>query len=476
MFPIGGMLSLLNAQCTGAINTFPFHEDFEMNDGSWIPGGTGSDWAWGHPDKPVITGAGSGTKCWITGGLNGSNYNDGEASWLQSPCFDFTNLAFPYITMKLFWETEQQFDGASFQYSIDNGISWVTIGISNETNCLNSNWYNTSSITYLASLTTNRSGWSGNTRSTSGSCRGGNGSNGWVEARHLLPDLAGEPTVIFRFIFGAGTICNNYDGFAVDDIHLGEAPDQVAAFDLSCVNEREVRFINESLECPSQYLWDFGDPGSGSSNTSNQKDPVHIYGTPGIYTVTLKAMTPGTEAGVFSRDIIILSVTTSVLAEADCNLNNGGAATAVVTGSAGPFTYTWTGLPGQSTPVLSNVAAGDYSVLVESPGACPVSADITIPYSSSCTDIYFPTAFTPNADGRNDWFGALGGIGIISRYQLSIYNRWGNLVFQTSNPFQKWDGTWKGQQPDPATFVWIAEIELPGNTKQVRKGVVTLIR
>src|SRR5687768_3313193 len=68
VFSIGGMLSLLNAQCTGAINTFPFHEDFEMNDGSWIPGGTGSDWAWGNPDKPVITGAGSGNKCWVTGG------------------------------------------------------------------------------------------------------------------------------------------------------------------------------------------------------------------------------------------------------------------------------------------------------------------------------------------------------------------------------------------------------------------------
>src|SRR2546430_1055366 len=79
------------AQCSSQVFTFPYHEDFESTDGNWIPSGTLSDWAWGTPSKPVITGAASGQKCWIAGGLTGSHYNDGESSFIQSPCFDFSN-------------------------------------------------------------------------------------------------------------------------------------------------------------------------------------------------------------------------------------------------------------------------------------------------------------------------------------------------------------------------------------------------
>ena len=56
------------AQCATPISFFPYTEGFETTNGGWTPGGTGSDWAWGTPTKPVITGAGSGTKCWVIGG------------------------------------------------------------------------------------------------------------------------------------------------------------------------------------------------------------------------------------------------------------------------------------------------------------------------------------------------------------------------------------------------------------------------
>ncbi|RYY66090.1 MAG: hypothetical protein EOO13_16285, partial [Chitinophagaceae bacterium] len=67
--------------CTGSINSFPYNEGFETSDGNWLPGGMASDWAWGSPTKSVITGAGGGNRCWITGGLTGSSYNAGENSW-----------------------------------------------------------------------------------------------------------------------------------------------------------------------------------------------------------------------------------------------------------------------------------------------------------------------------------------------------------------------------------------------------------
>src|SRR3569832_795249 len=87
----------LKAQCGSPINSFPYTEGFEASNGGWTSGGFGNDWQWGTPLKPVINAAGGGNKCWLIGGLTGSSYTNGEASWLQSPCFDFSSLQYPFI-------------------------------------------------------------------------------------------------------------------------------------------------------------------------------------------------------------------------------------------------------------------------------------------------------------------------------------------------------------------------------------------
>jgi len=280
-------LTETEAQCSSGIDVFPYTEGFETSDGGWTSGGVGNDWAWGTPSKPVITNAGGGSKCWVTGGLTGSSYTNSEASWLQSPCFDFTNLIYPFISFKINWETEQQFDGGSFQYSIDNGTTWFTVGPANYTDCMQKNWFNQDPVTYLSPLTTERRGWSGNKQPSAGSCRGGNGSNGWVTAQTIAPGLAFRPSVIFRFIFGAGTICNNYDGFAVDDIFIGEAPPNSASFTYNCINSTTVNFTNTSALCPTTFSWDFGDPASGINNTASVANPSHIFSNPGQFICVL---------------------------------------------------------------------------------------------------------------------------------------------------------------------------------------------
>ena len=253
----------IHAQCSTPISVFPYNEGFEATNGGWVPGGFGSDWAWGTPTKTVITAAASGAKCWIIGGLSGNSYSNGEASWLQSPCFDFTGLQYPYISFSVFWEMERKFDGANLQYSTNLGVSWTNVGsVSDPVNCLNDHWFNYTPISGLNPLASVRDGWSGNIQPTAGSCQGGNGSGGWVTAQHAMPNLAGTPNVIFRFTFGAGTVCNNYDGFAIDDILISEAPPNNAAFTYSCTNNTTVNFTNTSALCPAP-TWNFGDTASG---------------------------------------------------------------------------------------------------------------------------------------------------------------------------------------------------------------------
>ena len=370
-----------NAQCASPINIFPYTEGFETTDGSWTTGGTASDWAWGTPAKTVINGAATGSKCWIVGGLTGSAYNNAEASWLQSPCFDFTALQHPYISFAVFWEMERRFDGASFQYSTNLGASWTNVGsLADPVNCLNDNWFNFSPVQYLNGLSTVRDGWSGNIQSTGGSCVGGGGSGRWAAAQHTMPALAGVPNVIFRFIFGAGTQCNSYDGFAVDDIMIGEAPANNASFTYSCVNSTTVAFTNTSALCPNSS-WDFGDPASGVNNTSTLTNPTHTFSGPGTYTVTLTATGPDNAPSVFvyPNDINILAVTTTITGTNNCATDKNGLATAsVIPVVAGPFTYSWSTTPAQTSQTATGLSGGTYTVTVNALNSCASTATAII--------------------------------------------------------------------------------------------------
>ncbi|MBL7743496.1 MAG: gliding motility-associated C-terminal domain-containing protein [Chitinophagaceae bacterium] len=469
--------NIITGQCTTPIAIFPYNESFETATGGWFQGGIASDWAWGAPTKPLIASAANGSRCWVIGGLTGSSYNNSQASWLQSPCFDFTSLQYPYITFSVFWEMEQRFDGASFQYSINNGSTWSDIGSSNEAPyCLNENWYNYSPVTYLSSLSTTRNGWSGNIQSTSGSCLGGNGSNGWVTAKHIMPILAGQSSVIFRFIFGSGTTCSNYDGFAIDNIIIGEAPSNNAGFTSACVSSTTVSFTNTSSFCPGSFTWNFGDPASGTSNTSSAKDPIHSFSGPGVYTITLTAGGQGNASSTTTGEVIIFEAGASVISPADCTSGNGGSALVSAVGGPGPYTYLWSTTPPQTTSTATGLPYGDYKIIVTAAGSCPDTARVTIPLDLSCIGIYFPSAFTPNGDGRNDSFGPLGSVSVLSNYSFYIYNRWGERVFYSTNPFQKWDGVFRGKGADNNSFAWYAEYDLPGQLRVLKKGTIMLIK
>lgn len=221
-------------QCISVTPSSPFSQNFEANNGGWTTGGTNSDWQWGTPAKTTISGAGGGLRCWIAGGLTNPLYEFDANSFIQSPCFNLSGLSLPYITFKVFWETEGRFDGANLQYSTNGGTTWRVIGDANQpTDCLNQNWYNTAAVTFLPRGNPSP-GWAGSVRNNVGgalctTCQIGGGSGQWLTAKITLPfssypDLQNATNVRFRFTFGAGTCCNGYDGFAIDDFTISQAP------------------------------------------------------------------------------------------------------------------------------------------------------------------------------------------------------------------------------------------------------------
>ena len=186
------------------IATFPYFEDFENGQGGWQSSGSLSSWAFGNPNKPVINSASSGTKAWVTGGLGSGDYNSNENSQVRSPEFDFTNMQQPVVQLRVWWNAEFSWDGACWQASTNNGGSWITIGSTNSPG----NWYTDNTIN--GNPGGQQQGWSGRTST-------GNGSNGWVTAKHGMNALIGEPSVTFRIAFGSDGSVQD-DGFAFDDV------------------------------------------------------------------------------------------------------------------------------------------------------------------------------------------------------------------------------------------------------------------
>ena len=97
-------------------------------------------------------------------------------------------------------------------------------------------------------------------------------------------------------------------------------------------------------------------------------------------------------------------------------------------------------------------------------------------FTKDCMEgIYIPTAFTPNNDGKNDIFKPFI-FGNIVHYEFTIYNRFGQIVFTTTNPFNGWDGNLKGIQQNEGGFTWTCRYLLLGKADQVKSGSVVLIR
>jgi gliding motility-associated-like protein len=88
--------------------------------------------------------------------------------------------------------------------------------------------------------------------------------------------------------------------------------------------------------------------------------------------------------------------------------------------------------------------------------------------------VYIPNAFTPNNDGKNDIFLIYGNT--ISSAKMSVYTQWGQLIFQSDNVANGWDGTFKGVNQPIGVYVYMVEITFSNGTTSLRKGTVTLIR
>ena len=145
--------------------------------------------------------------------------------------------------------------------------------------------------------------------------------------------------------------------------------------------------------------------------------------------------------------------------------------------------YEWTPSTGLNNAAIANpisILNGNfntikYKVKVTIPEGCMGEDEIVVRVFSTDPDIFVPTAFTPNKDGKNDALKPIC-VGITKLDYFRIYNRWGQLIFET-NEFEKgWNGTINGVEQSSGAYVYMTQgVDYTGKTIY-KKGTVVLIR
>jgi gliding motility-associated-like protein len=183
-----------------------------------------------------------------------------------------------------------------------------------------------------------------------------------------------------------------------------------------------------------------------------------------------------------NRDTVLVIVNPQVVAFA-------GRDTAVVIGqplqfgATGGVSYSWSPAISLNNTGISNPRGmynGEfdsvrYTVTVRDSVGCSDKATVLVKVFRTAPKVFVPTAFTPNGDGRNEIVAPVA-VGITKIEYFRIYNRWGQLVFQTTVNGKGWDGKIGGQDQGTSTFVWIVKGTDFTGKAVFAKGNVTLIR
>ena len=135
--------------------------------------------------------------------------------------------------------------------------------------------------------------------------------------------------------------------------------------------------------------------------------------------------------------------------------------------------YSWS--TGENSRSIQVKTAGEYILEVVDLQGCRGSDSIRVDTKDCEAVLVFPNAFTPNHDGVNDVF-RLKFPGIVADYQLQIFNRWGQLIYRSSDPFGQWDGTFNGEAQPGGNYIWTVHFTDRTGRKKQLSGNVLLIR
>lgn len=241
--------------------------------------------------------------------------------------------------------------------------------------------------------------------------------------------------------------------------------------DTAICNGTQIVLFNTPVDPAWTYQWRIGSTTQGTSSS--------LTVNPSSTTTYILEVTNPVSLASNSHCRLRDSVTVRV-DNPDSSMQNFGFCTGepVVLDATEPGgTYAWN--TGSSAPQITVDSAGTYSVVINSSAnACSVTKTYQVaqlPQDSCDRGFTLPNVFTPDGNGLNDDFHALM-FGNYHAFFIKIFNRWGELVYESNDPHFKWDGKNKqGKDCTPGVYYYVGNIVHPEDTRQLH-GFVTLIR
>jgi gliding motility-associated-like protein len=214
----------------------------------------------------------------------------------------------------------------------------------------------------------------------------------------------------------------------------------------------------------------------GQGTTSIQVSPAEAQ----QFTAQVTSPTGCTWSG--SADVLVSPLYgSSVGASVDQPIVTSGTTVQLSATPTTGVSYSWQPAAAVSNPTIANPTAfitqTTAFILTITDGICTRNDTVLVSvYELNCAepDVFLPDAFTPNADGNNDVLYVRGRN--ITALDLKVFDRWGELVFETQDLSKGWDGTFKGKPVDPAVYVYWLDVLCVEGQSFFKKGNVTVIR
>ncbi len=243
-----------------------------------------------------------------------------------------------------------------------------------------------------------------------------------------------------------------------------------------------VNFINNTMPTGTGYelLWDLG-----NGETSSELEPANVNYDVGTYTVNLQVTAPtGCVTNLTLTDYI--QVTNPPIADftyTPDNPTNLNPEVSFTETSQYDTEWLWDFGNGdesnQPNPIYTYPDTGYYNITlyVSQLSGCTDSITKVIDIAPEHT-YFLPNAFTPNYDNKNDGFKGKGVTWTLGDFDMSIFNRWGELIFQTNDPDEAWNGRKNNTgQPSPnGVYVYLVTLTDGRGERFEYKGYATLVR
>ena len=306
---------------------------------------------------------------------------------------------------------------------------------------------------------------------------GGNGSPrySWGPAEYLDDPSSAQPIATPDTTTTFVVSLEEQGCSAVDSITIEVRPGPIGTLEASATSicpSTAVDFMALTQEV-DELLWDFG---NGTSST--EMAPSYTYDTPGTYVVSLQGRTTEGCWGIADQLQVEVLETGSASFRSDPDAGTTIVAedltVSFIDESSGATSYEWNFGDGDSSmmanPSHTFEKEGNYEIVltITDAGGCIDTDTLLIDLRQQIT--FFPNVFTPNSDGVLDRYQ--------SRYsgsesfQIQIFDRWGRLMFESTDPETGWDGTTPdGKNAEDGVYFYVAEI-----ADEVFKGHITLMR